>query len=95
MISIVFLDLENEFKQYFIFGSLGVIALLTTIHILTAQKAKCIVCGAKQFTPKRNVLHRRASQWPLIGTLVPTAVHALFLRWFRCRDCGTSNRLVD
>lgn len=56
-------------------------------------KTGCMVCGQKQMHPKSCHKHQRAHKVPLIGTMFPTMWHGFVFKWFRCRFCGTANRL--
>jgi len=69
-------------------GLLGII-----IYFSAAQRSSCPICNQKQFAPKRCLKHKNAHKWPLFGYMLPTAVHALLFRWFRCIFCGTAVRL--
>lgn len=63
------------------------------LYFTLAQSSKCPVCNQKQFAPKICRKHRDAHHWPVLGYMLPTALHALIFKWFRCIYCGTSIRL--
>jgi hypothetical protein len=63
------------------------------IYFGVTQRSKCPVCNQKQFAPKICRKHKDAHQWPVIGYMLPTSIHALVFKWFRCIYCGTSVRL--
>ncbi len=65
------------------------------IYFSTAQRASCPICNQKQFAPKRCLKHKQAHRWPFFGYMLPTAIHALLFKWFRCIFCGTSIRLKE
>ena len=65
------------------------------IYFTAAQKASCPICNQKQFAPKRCLKHRNAHRWPIVGYMLPTALHAIVFKWFRCIFCGTSVRLKE
>lgn len=72
---------------------LGVLAII--IYFSSAQNASCPICNQRQFAPKRCLKHKSAHHWPIFGYMLPTAIHALFFKWFRCIFCGTSVRLKE
>lgn len=72
---------------------LGLLALL--LFFTRAQQASCPICNQKQFALKRCLKHKNAHHWPIFGYMLPTAIHALFFKWFRCIFCGTSVRLKE
>ena len=63
------------------------------IYLTLARKASCPICNQKQYRPKACLKHRNAHHFPIIGYMLPTALHALLFKWFRCIFCGTSVRL--
>ena len=70
---------------------LGVLGIV--IYFSAAQRSSCPICNQKQFSPKTCLKHKNAHHWPVLGYMLPTAVHALLFKWFRCIFCGTSVRL--
>lgn len=65
------------------------------IYFMFTGRASCPICNQKQFAPKNCLKHRDAHRWPLFGYMLPTALHALFYKWFKCIFCGTSVRLKE
>jgi Domain of unknown function (DUF4332) len=63
--------------------------------ILGVGAGKCRICGQRQFVPRACRKNIKAHHVPLIGYIVPTALHMLFFRWFRCTYCGTPVRLKE
>lgn len=63
------------------------------IYLTAAQRSSCPICNQKQFAPKVCLKHKNAHHWPIFGYMLPTAIHALLFKWFRCIFCGTSVRL--
>ena len=55
--------------------------------------ARCRVCGQRQFAPKKCLKNKKAHHIALIGYIFPTALHAIFFKWFYCTYCGTAVRL--
>ena len=55
--------------------------------------ARCRVCGQRQFSPKKCLKNKKAHHVPVIGYIFPTALHAMFFKWFYCTYCGTAVRL--
>ena len=65
------------------------------VWLLVAPGCRCRVCGQKLYLPKNCLKHRNAHKIPLIGYIVPTALHLLVFHWFRCIFCGTPIRLKE
>ena len=65
------------------------------IYFTACQKASCPICTQKQYALKRCLKHKNAHRWPILGYMLPTCLHALFFKWFRCIFCGTSVRLKE
>jgi hypothetical protein len=64
-------------------------------YLITGLKAKCTVCGQKCFLPKKCLKNKKAHYIPLLGYIIPCALHVLLFRWFRCTYCGTSIRIKE
>jgi len=56
---------------------------------------KCRICGQRLFVPKHCRKNAKAHHVPFIGYILPTALHMLVFRWFRCTYCGTPVRLKE
>lgn len=56
---------------------------------------KCRVCGQRLFVPKACRKNAKAHHVPVLGYIIPTALHMLVFRWFRCTYCGTPVRLKE
>lgn len=63
------------------------------IYLIFMNKARCRVCGQKEFRPSRALKHVRSHSFLFFGPIISTALHVIFFRWFRCMFCGTSIRL--
>ncbi len=55
--------------------------------------ARCRVCGQRWFAPKKCLKNKKAHHIPVVGYIFPTALHAIFFKWFYCTYCGTAVRL--
>lgn len=55
--------------------------------------ARCAVCSMKTFSFRRYVHSKNAHRVPLLGIVIPTALHVAFLGWYRCPACGTPQKL--
>ena len=64
-------------------------------YLICTSRAKCPVCGQRQFLPKNTRKNKKAHHFPLLGYIIPTALQALLFKWFRCVHCGTSIRLKE
>ncbi|MBK1854476.1 DUF4332 domain-containing protein [Verrucomicrobiaceae bacterium 5K15] len=73
-----------------LFSGLVVAALC---YLFWGLSARCRICSQRQFTPKKCLKNKKAHHIPLIGYIFPTALHALFYKWFYCIYCGTAIRL--
>jgi hypothetical protein len=73
--------------------SLPVVGLAFLIFGVGA--GKCRICGQRQFVPRACRKNIKAHHVPLIGYIIPTALHMLSFRWFRCTYCGTPVRLKE
>lgn len=56
---------------------------------------KCRICGQRLFVPKNCLKNSKAHHIPVIGYILPTALHLLVFRWFRCTYCGTPVRIKE
>jgi len=56
---------------------------------------RCRICGQGQFMPRACRRNAKAHHVPLLGYIIPTALHMLVFRWFRCTYCGTPVRLKE
>jgi len=91
LISQVYFGMEN-----LILSALGLLAaLLVSIlfYLLFGLRAHCQVCSQRPFILKKCAKHQKAHHVWGVGYIVPTALHALFYKWFYCTYCGTAIRL--
>ncbi|MGJ8695106.1 MAG: DUF4332 domain-containing protein [Verrucomicrobiaceae bacterium] len=65
------------------------------LYLMFAVPVKCRICGQPAFWPKACRRHVKAHHIPLIGYILPTSVHMIVFKWFRCIYCGTSVRLKE
>jgi hypothetical protein len=56
---------------------------------------RCRICNQLLFVPRRVNKNSKAHHAPLLGYIVPTALHLLVFRWFRCTYCGTAVRVKE
>lgn len=70
--------------------SLPVLGLL---YLIFGVSGKCRICGQRQFWPRDCRKNSKAHHIPVIGYIIPTALHMLTFKWFRCIYCGTPVRL--
>lgn len=61
--------------------------------LLLGWMCKCSVCKIGIFSWKRYHRNRLSHSIPLLGCQLPTALHILIFRWFRCPSCGTAQEL--
>jgi hypothetical protein len=65
------------------------------LYFLVSFHASCRVCGQKCFVPRECLKNKKAHHLPVLGYILPTALHMLVFRWFRCAHCGTPIRLKE
>jgi hypothetical protein len=56
---------------------------------------QCKICNQPLFVPKGANKNSKAHHVPGIGYIIPTALHLLVFRWFRCTYCGTAVRVKE
>ncbi len=88
--SLVFVDSEKY--SWAVWGPL-LMVVSALIYFASIKSSKCPVCNQRQFAPKTCFKHKKAHRWPIFGYMLPTAIHAILFKWFRCIFCGTSIRL--
>lgn len=62
-------------------------------YLIWGVSCSCRICGQKLFTPKMCLKNSKAHRLPGLGHIIPTSIHMLLFRWFRCIYCGTPVRL--
>jgi len=56
---------------------------------------RCKICNQPLFVPRGVNKNSKAHHVPGIGYIIPTALHLLVFRWFRCTYCGTAVRVKE
>lgn len=79
--------------MWWIIGVVSCMAVSALCYLIWGLAARCRVCGQRQFAPKKCLKNRKAHHIPWIGYILPTALHAIFYKWFYCTYCGTAVRL--
>lgn len=64
-------------------------ALLVLPWLTIARRAECGVCHIPLYRFGNYPHNRDAHHLPLLGYTLTTALHIIFLFWFRCPACGT------
>jgi hypothetical protein len=67
--------------------------VLGFLYLAFGLGGKCRICGQRLFWPRHCRKNSKAHHVPVIGHIVPTALHMLTFKWFRCIYCGTPVRL--
>lgn len=67
--------------------------VLGFLYLSFGLNGKCRICGQRQFWPRHCRKNSKAHHFPGLGHIVPTALHMLTFKWFRCIYCGTPVRL--
>lgn len=68
-------------------------AALVLPWFLIARRAQCGVCHIPLYRFGNYPHNRNAHHLPLLGYTLTTALHIIFLFWFRCPACGTMMKL--
>lgn len=68
-------------------------AMLVMPWLLIARRAECGVCHIPLYRFGNYPHNRNAHHLPLLGYTLTTALHIIFLFWFRCPACGTMMKL--
>lgn len=84
-------------RENFYLGFLSPVILIVAlfVYVLFARKSSCPVCRQRQFVPKACNKHVKAHGSRLLGHMIPTALHLIRYKWFRCIFCGTAIRLKE
>lgn len=85
--------LSGESMFWWVVGISGALLLSALCYLFWGMSARCRVCGQRQFAPKKCLKNKKAHHIKFIGYIFPTALHALFYKWFYCTYCGTAVRL--
>ena len=67
--------------------------LLGIAWLIWGMHGSCRICGQKLFVPKMCLKNSKAHHIFGLGHIIPTSLHILLFRWFRCTYCGTPVRL--
>ncbi len=62
-------------------------------YFIFAFRSKCCTCGLSIFSMRSYSRSKARHHFPLLGYQIPTALHILLFRKFRCPSCGTPQRL--
>lgn len=71
------------------------VPVLGLLYLMVSTGVKCRVCGQKVLVPRHCLKNSKAHHVPLLGYILPTAVHTMIFRWFNCTFCGTSVRIKE
>ncbi len=85
--------LSGDSMLWWVVGLASGLILSALCYLFWGLSARCRVCGQRQFAPKKCLKNKKAHHIPLIGYILPTALHAVFFKWFYCAYCGTAVRL--
>lgn len=78
-------DIDSGKPLYYGIG----FALLVLPWLMIARRAECGVCHIPLYRFGNYPHNRDAHHLPLLGYTLTTALHIIFLFWFRCPACGT------
>lgn len=62
-------------------------------YFFFAFRSKCCTCGLTIFSLRSYHRSKERHHLPLLGYQLPTALHIMLFRKFRCPSCGTPQRL--
>lgn len=69
------------------------ICLILFLYLIVSFRCRCSVCKIRIFSWQRYVRNKKMHAIWGLGRVVPTALHVLLFKWFRCPSCGTAQRL--
>lgn len=98
-VAITFLMLGTELPEKFpaVPGWIVIFPIAAPVLLLAylgwAIPGRCRICGIRLFVHQKHRKSPKAHHVPLLGHVIPLALHILFFRWFRCTHCGTPIRL--
>jgi hypothetical protein len=69
--------------------------ILGLAYAIWGQSGSCRICGQKQFVPKVCLKNSKAHHITGLGHIIPTCLHIIVFRWFRCIYCATPVRLKE
>lgn len=78
---------------WWVVGLMSALVLSALCYLIWGLSSRCRICGQRQFAPKKCLKNKKAHHIPIIGYIFPTALHAMFYKWFYCTYCGTAVRL--
>jgi hypothetical protein len=69
--------------------------ILGLAYAIWGLSGSCRICGQKQFAPKVCLKNSKAHHITGLGHTIPTCLHIIVFRWFRCIYCATPLRLKE
>ncbi len=63
------------------------------LFLIFSAPGSCRICGQKLFVPRACLKNSKAHRLPCLGHIIPTSLHMVLFKWFRCTYCGTPIRL--
>lgn len=67
--------------------------LLGGLYLIFGMNGRCRICTQRVFLHRACLKNSKAHHIRGLGHVIPTALHILLFRWFRCTYCGTPVRL--
>ncbi|MCP5538361.1 MAG: DUF4332 domain-containing protein [Akkermansiaceae bacterium] len=90
---LIYEQMSGNSMFWWVIGLSSGLVLSAFCYLFWGLGARCRVCGQRQFAPKKCLKNKKAHHIPVIGYIFPTALHAMFFKWFYCTYCGTAVRL--
>lgn len=87
VVSTALLYFDRDQKLYLI--APAVMLLLGCLYFIWIMNTRCCVCHQRQFTMAKNRKKQRAHYIPIIGYVIPTALHMALRGFYRCMVCGS------
>lgn len=87
IVSITLLYFNRDQKLYLI--PPAVMLLLGCLYFIWMMNTRCCVCHQKLFTIAKNRKKQRAHYIPVLGYVIPTALHMALRGFYRCMVCGS------
>ena len=67
--------------------------LLGGLYLILGMNGRCRICTQRVFFHRACLKNSKAHHIRGLGHILPTSLHILLFRWFRCTYCGTPVRL--
>jgi len=91
-LALVYEHMTGQNTVLWVLAMAGLLFICGLCYAIWGASERCRVCNQRQFVPRKCLKHKQAHRFPLIGYILPTALHLLWYKWSHCIYCGTSVR---